>query len=99
MSFFSRWGYLVVVFFLVAAFIAAGISTAYHLHRGSMGVLLFLFWGSACVIFGRTLDRPEKRSTLLGIPMEYWGYGLICLGALSAYVNWDNLARDWLAGV
>ncbi len=31
MIFYSRWGYLVVVFFVVAAFIAGGISTAYHL--------------------------------------------------------------------
>jgi hypothetical protein len=99
MIFFSRWGYLVVVFFLVAAFIAGGISTAYHLHRDSTGVLLLLFWGPACVIFGKTLDRPEKRSTLLGIPMEYWGYGLIGLGILDAYVSWDNITRDWIAAV
>jgi len=99
MIFFSRWGYLVTVFFLVAAFIAGGISIAYHLHRESFGVLLLLFWGLSCVIFERALDRPEKRSTLLGIRMEYWGYGLICLGALDAYVNWDNLTRDWLAVV
>jgi hypothetical protein len=31
--------------------------------------------------------------------MEYWGYGLICLGALSAYAEWDKIARDWLVAV
>jgi hypothetical protein len=31
--------------------------------------------------------------------MEYWGYGLIGLGALSAYVEWDKIASDWLATV
>jgi hypothetical protein len=99
MMFFSRWGYLVIVFFFVAAFIAGGIGTAYHLSRESTGVLLFLSWGPACVIFGRRLDKPEKRSTLFWIPMEYWGYGLIFLGVLDAYVSWNSIARDWLAAV
>jgi hypothetical protein len=31
--------------------------------------------------------------------MEYWGYGLIGLGALSAYVEWGKIASDWLAAV
>jgi hypothetical protein len=31
--------------------------------------------------------------------MEYWGYGLIGLGALDAYVSWNNIARDWFAAV
>jgi hypothetical protein len=99
MVFFSRLGYLVVVFFVVAAFIAGGVSAAFHLSPESTSVLLFLFWGPPCVVFGKTLDKPEKRSTLFWIPMEYWGYGLIGLGALSAYVEWDKLARDWLAAV
>jgi hypothetical protein len=31
--------------------------------------------------------------------MEYWGYGLVGLGALSAYAEWNKIARDWLAPV
>lgn len=96
MMFFSRFGYLVPIFFLVAAFIAGGIGTAYHLSRESVGVLLLLFWGPLCVCFGRKLDHPGKRSTLFGIPMEYWGYGIIGLAALDAYVSRDIIARDWL---
>ena len=86
-------------FFVVAAFIAGGVSTAYHLSHESTSVLLFLFWGPLCVGFGRKLGTPEKPSTLFWIPMEYWGYGLIGLGALSAYVEWDKIASDWLAAV
>src|ERR1700730_19407228 len=92
MIFYSRWGYLVVVFFVVAVFIAGGVSTAYHLRPESTSVLLFLFWGPLCVGFGRKLGTPEKSSTLFWIPMEYWGYGLIGLGALSAYLEWDKIA-------
>jgi hypothetical protein len=99
MIFYSRWGYLVVVFFVVAAFIAGGVSTAYHLSPESTSVLLFLFWGPLCAGFGRKLGTPEKPSMLFWIPMEYWGYGLIGLGALSAYVTWDKIASDWLAAV
>jgi hypothetical protein len=99
MIFYSRRGYLVVVFFVVAAFIAGGVSTAYHLSHESTSVLLFLFWGPLCVGFGRKLGTPEKPSTLFWIPMEYWGYGLIGLGALSAYVEWNKIASDWLAAV
>lgn len=97
MAFFSRWGYLVTVFFLMAAFIAIGIGIAYPLSPESVGVLSLLFWGALCVFYGRKLDRPEKPSSLLGIPMQYWGYGIIGLGALDAYVSWDKIARDWLA--
>jgi hypothetical protein len=57
MLFYSRWGYLVVVFFVVAAFIAGGIGTAYHLSHESTGVLLLLFWGPLCVGFGTSLGR------------------------------------------
>jgi hypothetical protein len=95
MLFFSRFGYLVAVFFMVAVFIAGGISTAYHFSYELTGVLLFLFWGPLCVIFGRKLDKPEKpRSSLLWIPMEYWGYGIIVLGVLSAYVTWDQIGPE-----
>ena len=31
--------------------------------------------------------------------MEYWGYGIIGLAVLDAYVSWDKIARDWLAVV
>jgi small-conductance mechanosensitive channel len=95
MLFFSRFGYLVVVFFIVAAIIAGGISTAYHFSYELAGIIVFLFWGPACVIFGRKLDRPEKpRSALFWIPMEYWGYGIIVLGLLSAYVTWDDISPE-----
>ena len=99
MIFFTRFGYLAAVFFLVAAFIAGGVSAAYHLSRESFGVLLLLFWGPPCIYYGKTLDHPDKRSTLFWIPTEYWGYGLIALGVLDAYVSWDKIARDWLAVV
>jgi hypothetical protein len=99
MLFFTRFGYLVAVFFLVAAFIAGGVGTAYHLSRESTSILVLLLWGPLCAVAGRKLDHPEKRSALFGIPMEYWGYGIIGLGALDAYVNWSSLARDWFAAV
>ncbi|MCI0599838.1 MAG: hypothetical protein L0Y60_10010 [Beijerinckiaceae bacterium] len=97
--FFSRLGYLVLVFFVVAAFIAGGAGAAYHLSYESASVILFLFWGSLCAVFGRRLDTPGKRSKLFGIPMEYWGYGLIGFGALDAYANWEKIAREWMASV
>jgi hypothetical protein len=97
MSFFSRWGYLVTVFFLVAAFIAGGVGVAYHLTRESTSVLLFLFWGLLCAGFGRKLDRPEKPSALFGIRIEYWGYGFIVLAVIDAILNWNNITRDWFA--
>jgi hypothetical protein len=96
MVFYSRYGYLVVVFFAVAAFMAGGLGTAYNLSHESASVLMFLFWGPMCVIFERTLDTSEKRSRILWIPMEYWGFGLILLGALVAFLNWDRIALDWL---
>lgn len=99
MAFFSRWGYLVTVFFLVAAFIAIGIGIAYHLSPEFIGVLSLLFWGSLCVFYGMRLDKPEKPSSLFGIRMEYWGYGIIGLAILDAYVSWGKIARDWLAVV
>jgi hypothetical protein len=99
MIFYSRWGYLVVVFFVVAAFIAGGVSTAYHLSLESTSVLLFLFWGPLCVGFGRKLGTPEKPSTLFWIPMEYWGYALIGLGALSAYRMGQDSERLARGGV
>jgi hypothetical protein len=95
MIFYSRWGYLVVVFLLLPRLLLMD----YHLSHESTSVLLFLFWGPLCVGFGRKLGTPEKPSTLFWIPMEYWGYGLIGLGALSAYVEWDKIASDWLATV
>ena len=94
-----RFGYLVAVFFVVAVFIAGGLSTAYHLSRESAGVLTLLFWGPPCVYYGRTLDRPGKRSNFFGLRLDYWGYGLLVLGLLDAYLNWNSLARDWLAVV
>ncbi|HUI21484.1 MAG TPA: hypothetical protein VLZ74_10645 [Methylocella sp.] len=99
MTFFSRLGYLVVVFFIAAAFISGGLGTAYHLSRESTTVLLFLFWGVPCVIFGRKYDKPKKHSALFGLPMEYWGYGLIVLGVLDIYVSWNSIARDWFTSV
>lgn len=99
MSFFSRWGYMVVVFFLVAAFLAGGLGVAYHLTRESTSVLLFSFWGLLCAGFVKLFDRPDKPSTLFGIRIEYWGYGLIVLAVLDTYFGWDAIARDWLAAV
>jgi hypothetical protein len=96
MIFYSRFGYLVVVFFAVAAFMAGGLGTAYNLSRESASVFMFLFWGPMCVACEKNLDTSDKRSRLLWIPMGYWGYGLILLGALDAYLNWDKIARDWL---
>jgi hypothetical protein len=99
MNFFSRFGYLVAVFFVVAVFIAGGVGTAYHLSRESTGVLTFLFWGPPCIYFGRTLDHPGRRSNFFGLRLDYWGYGLCAFGLLDAYLNWNSLARDWLAVV
>lgn len=97
MVFFSRFGYLVAVFFVVAVFIAGGLGTALHLSRESTGVLLFLFWGPPCVYYGRTLDHPGKWSYFFGLRLEHWGYGLFAFGLLNAFLNWSSLARDWLA--
>jgi hypothetical protein len=99
MVFFSRFGYLVAVFFVVAAFIAGGLGTAFHLSHESTGVLVLLFWGPPCVFYGRTLDHPGKPSTFFGLRLEYWGHGLFAFGLLDAYLNWNSLARDWLAVV
>jgi hypothetical protein len=99
MLFFTRFGYLVAVFFIIAAFIAGGVGTAFHLSRESASVLLFLFWGPPCVYCGRTLDRPGRRSYFFGLRLEYWGYGLLAFGVLDAYLSWSSLARDWLAVV
>ena len=95
MIFYERYGYLVVVFFVVAAFMAGGIGTAYNLDREVTSVLLFLLWGPLCVVFERNLDTSEKHSRFFWIPMEYLGYGLILLGVLGAFINWDKIARDW----
>jgi|SRR5450631_3429507 hypothetical protein len=97
MVFFSRFGYLVAVFFIVAIFIASGLAIALHLSHESTTFLVFLFWGPPCIFYGRTLDHPGKPSTFFGLPLEYWGYGVIVFGFLDAYLNWHNLARDWLA--
>jgi len=64
-----------------------------------MSVLLLLFWGPLWRGFRKKTRSSGKRSTCLGFPMEYWGYGLIGLGALDAYVSWNNIARDWFASV
>jgi hypothetical protein len=95
--FFSRWGYLVIVFFLVAVVMAGGISTAYHLSRESVFVLWLLLWGPLCVVMGRKLDRPKRHSALFWIPMEYWGYGIIALAILDIYMSWGKITHDWLA--
>jgi len=95
MIFYERYGYLVVVFFVVAAFMAGGLGTAYNLDREVTSVLLFLLWGPLCVVFERNLDTSEKHSRFFWIPMEYLGYGLILLGVLGAFINWDKIARDW----
>lgn len=97
MIFYSRYGYLVVVFFAAAAFIAGGLAIAFNLSHESASVMLFLFWGFMCVIFERNLDTPEKRSRLLWIPMEYLGYALIILAILDLFLNWNKIARDWVA--
>lgn len=72
MNFYTRFGYLVVVFFLVAAVIAGGVSAAYHLHRESMSVLLLLFWGPLCVVFGRNSIIRERAARCLGFQ---WNIG------------------------
>jgi hypothetical protein len=95
MVFYARYGYLVAEFFAVAAFVAGGLGVAFNLSHEVTRVLLFLLWGPMCVIVERNLDTSEKRSRLLWIPMDYWGYGLILLGILEAYLNWDKIARDW----
>jgi hypothetical protein len=97
MNFFSRFGYLVAVFFLVAAIIAAGVSAAFHLSRETTSALLFLFWGPPCVYYGRTLDHPGKKSMFFGLPLEYWGYGLLAFGLLDIYLNWSRFSGDFLA--
>ena len=99
MLFFTRFGYLVAVFFIIAAFIAGGVGTAFHLSRESASVLMFLFWGPPCVYYGRTLDHPGKLSYFFGLRLEYWGYGLLAFGILDAYLSWNSLTRDWLAVV
>lgn len=97
--FFTRLGYLVLVFFVVGAFIAGGVGVAYRLSYESTSVIFFLIWGSMCAGFGRRLDTPEKRSKLFWIPMEYWGYGLMGFAGLDAYLNWAKIAREWLVAV
>jgi hypothetical protein len=99
MLLFTRFGYLVAVFFVIAAFIAGGAGTAFHLSHQSTTVLMFLFWGLPCVYYGRTIDHPGRRSYFFGLPLEYWGYGLFAFGVLNAYLNWSSLVRDWLAVV
>lgn len=99
MNFFSRFGYLVAVFFIVALFIAGGLGTAFHLSRETTSALMFLFWGLPCIYCGRTLDRPGKRSNFFGLRLDFWGYGLIAFGLFDAYLNWNSVARDWLATV
>jgi hypothetical protein len=36
---------------------------------------------------------------LFWIPMEYWGYALIALAILDAYMSWGKITHDWLATV
>ncbi|MCI0467950.1 MAG: hypothetical protein L0Y57_13255 [Beijerinckiaceae bacterium] len=97
--FFSRLGYLVLVFFVVGAFITGAAGAAYHLSSESTSIIFFLLWGALCAGFGNRLDTPEKRSKLFGVPMEYWGYGLIGFALLDAYLNWEKVAREWTASV
>lgn len=97
MQFFSRFGYLVAVFFLVSAFIAGAIGTAYHLSRESTSVLFFLFWGFACLLAARSLDRTKVKSSLVWLTMEHWGYLILILAILDTYANWASLSRDWTA--
>ncbi len=99
MNFFSRYGYLVAVFFVVALIISDGVGAVFHLSSASTGVLTFLFWGPPCIYCGRTLDHPGKRSYFFGLKLDYWGYGLIAFGLLYAFLNWSNLARNWVAAV
>ncbi len=90
MNFFSRYGYLVAVFFVVALLLSDGIGAAFHLSSESTGVLTFLFWGPPCIYCGRTLDHPGKRSYFFGLKLDYWGYGLIAFGLLYAFLNWNS---------
>jgi len=96
MVFFSRFGYLVAVFFFVAIFIAGGVGTALHLSHESTTFLVFLFWGVPCVFYGWSLDHPGKHSTFFGLRLDYWGYGLFAFALLDAFMNWNLLAHDWL---
>lgn len=97
MIFYERYGYLVVVFFVVATFMAGGLGIAYNLDHEVTSDLLFLIWGPLCVIFERNLDTSEKHSRFFWIPMEYLGYGFTLLGVLGAVINWDKIARSWEA--
>ncbi|MGH6867957.1 MAG: hypothetical protein ACREDA_03575 [Methylocella sp.] len=99
MNFFSRFGYLVAVFFVGALIISDGVGAAFHLSSATTGVITILFWGPPCVYFGRTLDHPGKRSYFFGLRLDYWGYGLIAYALLDAYLNWHSIAHDWLARV
>jgi hypothetical protein len=99
MNFFSRFGYLVAVFFVVGIFIADGVGAVFQQSSETAGVLTMLFWGLPCVICGRILDHPGKRSNFFGLRLDYWGYGLIAIGLLDAYLNWGKIARDWIATV
>ena len=80
MLFFTRFGYLVAVFFVIAAFIAGGAGTAFHLSQESTSVLVFLFWGPPCVYYGRTIDHPGRPSYFFAwnigasgsLPSECW---------------------------
>ncbi|MFZ3328741.1 MAG: hypothetical protein WA231_23930 [Methylocella sp.] len=99
MNFFSRFGYLVAVFFVVALFISDGVGAAFHLSSQLTGVLTLLFWGLPCIYYGRTLDHLGKRSYFFGLRLDFWGYGLIAFGLLDAYLNWGNLGRHWVAAV
>ncbi len=97
MNFFSRFGYLVAVFFVIAIFIAGGTGTAFHLSKESTSVLMFLLWGPPCIYYGRILHHPGKPSNFFGLRLDYWGYGLLAFGVLDAILSWHSLARDWLA--
>ena len=99
MNFFSRFGYLVPVFFVVGIFIADGVGAVFHQSSETAGVLTMLFWGLPCVICAKILDRPGKRSNFFGLRLDYWGYGLIAIGLFDAYLNWGKIARDWVATV
>jgi hypothetical protein len=99
MIFFTRFGYLVAVFFVIAAFIAGGAGTAFHLSQESASVLLFLFWGPPCIYYGRTLDHPGKLSYFFGLRLEYWGYGLFAFAGRLSQLEQPRarLARGCLA--
>src|ERR1700730_8503396 len=72
MHLFTRFGYLVAVFFVVAAFIAGGAGTAFHLSRESASVLVFLFWGPPCAITAEPSTIPASRATSSGFA---WNIG------------------------